>query len=198
MVWKNYIVKQFDLVDRSTTKESDLFGAYFTLLHDLFPAPEYYQVAPQFRLNTGSVNYTISYVVLKKEIPIFFVEIKTFLALDLGSARAAADDQMRAIFRNFSSDRLPQSKLIGISAMGTRFAVYEYSTNDNRLDPPRITYHPDTATDTAPKERWGDDIMEDSGEAKFKALVNEAKEMASSFGGVCEYYFLLYSHPVLY
>ena len=196
MVWKNYIVKQFDLVDRSTTKESDIFGAYNTLLHDLFPAAEYYQVTPQFRRYTGSVEYPISYVILKREIPIFFVEIKTFLALNLGSARAAADDQMRVLFLDFSSDRLPQSKLIGISAMGTRFAVYEYSTNDHRLDPPRaICYHPNILADTAPKERWSDDIMEDSGEAKFKALVNEVKEMASTIGGVCEYYFLLYFRP---
>ena len=28
MVWKSYIVKQFDIINRSTTKESDVFGAY--------------------------------------------------------------------------------------------------------------------------------------------------------------------------
>ena len=132
---------------------------------------------------------------LRRKPPIFFVEIKTFVALNLGRARAAADDQMRTIFFDFSSDPLPPSKLIGISAMGTRFAVYEYTTNDHHLDPPRIIDHPDIVTDTAPKERWRDDIMEDSGEAKFKALVNEAKEMASTFGDVCEYYFLRYPRP---
>ncbi len=180
MVWKSYIVKQFDRINHSTTRESDLFGAYNTLLADVFPPKDYYQVAPQFRRNTGSVNYTISYVVLKGKTPIFFVEIKTFVALNLGSARAAADDQMRAIFLDFSSEPLPQSKLIGISAMGTRFSVYEYTTNDHHLNPPRIIHHPDIVTDTAPKERWSDDIMEHFGEAKFKALVNEAKEMAST------------------
>jgi hypothetical protein len=37
--------------------------------------------------------------------------------------------------------------------------------------------------------------MEVSGEAKFKALVNEAKQMASAIGGVFEHHFLLYSCP---
>jgi hypothetical protein len=81
--------------------------------------------------------------------------------------------------------------------MGTRFAVYEYTPNDRRLKPSRIIDNPlDTFTDTAPQERWTSDIMEDSGEAKFKVLVNEVKEMASAIGGVCEHYLLIYSHPL--
>jgi hypothetical protein len=195
MVWKDYIVKQFSFINRSTTRESDFFGAYPTLLFDVFPPSEFYLVAPQFRRNVGSVDYTISYVVLKNsQVPIFFVEIRTFVALNLGSARAVADKQMRRIFLDFSLEPLP-SKLIGISAMGTRYAVYEYTTNDHHLNPPRIIHHPHIVTDTAPKERWSDDIMEDSGEAKFRALVNEAKEMASAFGEVCEYFFLCHPRP---
>ena len=38
--------------------------------------------------------------------------------------------------------------------------------------------------------------MEDLGEAKFRALVNEPKEMASAIGRVCEHYSLLYSSPL--
>ena len=73
--------------------------------------------------------------------------------------------------------------------MGTRFAVYELTTNDRRLTPPRIICsHHDPFIDTAPEERWNDDIMEDPGEAKFKALVNEAKEMGSAIGGVCGHF----------
>ena len=109
MVWKNYIVKQLDLVNRSTSKESDLYGAYNTLLHNLFPPSKDYQVVPQFRPYTGSVDYTISYIVLKVETPIFFVEIKTFVAFKLPRARAAADNQMRSFFLDFAGDRLPQS-----------------------------------------------------------------------------------------
>ena len=196
MVWKDYIVTQFDLIDRSTMRESDLYGAYNTLLQDLFPASEYYQVAPQFSQIIRSADDTVvSFVVLKWKTPVFLVEIKTFVALELPSARAAADNQMRAIFVDFSDDHLPQSKLIGLSAMGTRFAVYEYTTKNRRLHPPRILDHPDIVTDTAPKGRWSDDIMEDSGEANFKALVNAVKEMASAIGGVCECYFLRYSRP---
>ena len=178
MVWKDYIVNQFGRIDRSTTTENHLYAAYCSLLYDLFPPEEYYDVAPQFRRNTGTVDYTIAFVVLKWAVPIFFVEIKTFEALELGSARDAADNQMRTIFLDFSCDHLPQSKLIGISAIGTHFAVYEYTPHDRRI-------HPSIIADTAPKERWSDDIMEDSGEAKLKALVNEVKEMASAIDKDC-------------
>jgi hypothetical protein len=173
MVWKNYIVRQFGRINHSTTNKNEFYAAYSTLLLDLFPPEEYYDVAPQFRRNTWTKDCTISFVVLKGRTPIFFVEIKTFVALELDSARDAADNQMRTIFLDFSSYHLPQPKLIGISAMGTHFAVYEYTPNDHRINP-SIT------ADTAPKERWSDDIMEDSGEAKLKALVNEVKEMASA------------------
>jgi hypothetical protein len=195
MVWKNYIVQQSDQVNPYTTRGSDLYGAYNSLLFDLFPVSEHYMVAPRVKRFTRSAgNHTIRYVVFKRNILILFVEIKTFMALNLPSARASADDKMHKILLGFSSDRLPQSKLIGISVMGTRFAMYEYTTNDRRIDPPRFT-RSDILTDTAPKERWSDDIMEDSGEAKLKTLVNEVKEMALAIGGACEHYFLPYSCP---
>jgi hypothetical protein len=192
VVWTDYIDEHFDLIDRSTRRKNNFYGAYNSLLRYLFPSTDGYLLFPQFRRDTGPRlvdYYTISYVVLKNTTPIFFVEIKSLVALELDRARAAADDQMRTMCLGFSSDRLPQSKLIGISAMGTRFAAYEYTTSDHRIDPPRGGDGP------PPKERWSDDIMEDLGEAKFRALVNEAKEMASAIGGVCEHYFLLYSCP---
>ena len=204
MVWKEYTVKQFNLVDPSTTLENEFYGPYNTLLLDLFPPTEHYQVIPQFKRYTGGVDYAVSYVIFKEGTPIFFVDIRPFIDLNRNNTRAEADDHMRTIFLDFSAERLP-SKFIGISAMGTRFAVYEFTPNDRRLKPPRIMdrrlefpriidHRSYTLTDTAPKERWTDDIIEDSGEAKFKALVNEAKQVASALG-VCEHNFLLYSCP---
>ena len=193
MVWKEYIVKQFDLANPSSTLENEFYGPYNTLLHDLFPPTEHYQVAPQFRRCTGFVDYTVSFVIFKDGTPIFFVDIRPFIDLNRNNTRAEADDHMRDIFLDFSSNRLP-SKLIGISAMGTRFAVYEFTPNDRRLKPDLIWRRPlENFIDTAPKERWTDDITEESGGAKFKALANEAKQMASAIGGACAYYFLLYS-----
>ena len=153
------------------------------------------------------MDYAVSYVIFKEGTPIFFVDIRPFIALNCNNTRAAADNCIRTIFLDFSAAKRLPSKLIGISAMGTRFAVYEFTPNDRRLEPPRIMdrrlespphiigHRSYIFNDTAPKERWTDDIMEVSGEAKLKALVNEAKQMASAIGGVCEYHFLLYSCP---
>jgi hypothetical protein len=63
------------------------------------------------------------------------------------------DHQMRERFFDFASDTLPQSKLIGVSAMGTRLAVYEYTPQNCQLILSRIMPQPDLVNDTAPKER---------------------------------------------
>ena len=106
------------------------------------------------------MDFTVFYIFMKRRVPALFIDIRTFLALNHGPSRAAADSQMRERFLDFCSGSLPQSKLIGISAMGTRFAVYEYTPQDRHLVPSCIMPHPDIVTDTAPKERWNYDIME--------------------------------------
>jgi len=137
------------------------------------------------------VDFTVFYIFMKRRVPALFIDIRTFLALNHGPSRAAADSQMRERFLDFCSGSLPQSKLIGISAMGTRFAVYEYTPQDRHLVPSCIMPHPDIVTDTAPKERWNYDIMEAAGEAKFRAIVAEIKTMLLSINRKCEYYSVL-------
>ena len=83
------------------------------------------------------MDYAVSYVIFKEGTPIFFVDIRPFIDLNCNNTRAEADNHMRDIFLDFSSKRLP-SKLIGISAMGTRFTVYEFTPNDRRLKPDLI------------------------------------------------------------
>ena len=187
MVWDEFTLEQFGLVDRFTTDENDFLGPYNSLLLDLFPSAEHYQVAPQFRRIARSFDLAILFIVTKRSVPVLFIEIKTFMG-----SRASADQQMRERFLEFASVTLP-SKLIGISAMGTRFAVYEYTPQNRRLIPSRIMPHPDFINDTAPKERWNYDILEADGEAKFKAIVAEIKTMSLAISWDCEYYSFSFS-----
>jgi hypothetical protein len=52
---------------------------------------------------------------MHRRVPVFFLEVKTYLALHYRSLRMEADNQMRDMFLDFSSGSLPLRKLYGIS-----------------------------------------------------------------------------------
>lgn len=178
MTWSDSVTEQFSLVDLFTTDESDFYGPYNTLLFELFPPNEHYQVSPQFKRITGSMDFTVLYIVSKRKVPVFFVEIKTSLALDKVFSRTEADDQMRKRFVEFASGSIPTPKLVGLSALGTNFCVYEFTTVDNQLLPVRIIPDPRFLIDTAPKAWWNYDILDPTGEAKLREVVEEVKAMS--------------------
>jgi hypothetical protein len=155
-------------------------------LSSLFPSTEKYQVAPQLESIRGSTYFTVFYI-KKGKFPVFPLEIKTYLAFDQDSSRKA-DDQMRDRFLEFAS-HLALPKLYGISALGTRFSVYEYHPQTRRLTPRRILPHPNILNDIAPQERWNYDVMQPEGEAKLKQLVSEIKKMVAALAENGKRYF---------
>lgn len=180
MPWSSGVTLQFSLVDIFATEESDFYGPYNTLLFELFPASENYQVSPRFKRITGSMDFIVLYIVSLRKVPVFFVEIKTYIALDKLSSRIEADDQMRNLFVDFSSGSIPTPKLIGLSAMGTHFSVYEYTPATKELIPVRIMPDPRFIIDTAPKAQWGHNILDPAGEAKLREIVAEVKAMSAA------------------
>jgi hypothetical protein len=155
------------------------YGPFNALLNELFPASEYYQVAPQFERIAGSIDFTVIYLITRRKVPILFIEVKPYVAYDSDSSRKAADDQMREriLDSDFTAGSIHIPKLYGISALGTRFCVYEYTPASRSLTPLRIAPHPHPVTDTAPKERWDLDFLEPQGEARLKEVVRHIKEM---------------------
>jgi hypothetical protein len=123
------------------------------------------------------MDFTVLYIVNKQEVPVFFVVIKTYLALDKVSSRMEADDQMRKRFIEFTSSNIPTPKLVGLSALGTNFCVYELMTVDNQLLPVRIIPDPQFLINTAPKVWWDYDILDPAGEVKLREVVEEVKAM---------------------
>ena len=127
------ILDQFRSVNRSTTDESEYYGPYTSLLTDLFPHDENFQVVPQLEGPTffDTLDFTIIFVVMKQKVPVFFIEIKPYDDLQ-------TDEQIRRRFRNLLGS-LPIPKLYGASAMGTRLSIYEYTKATGILVPPAIT-----------------------------------------------------------
>jgi hypothetical protein len=182
MPWPDTIQEQFDLVDHITTDETAYYGLYNSLLTDICPHTEHYQILPQYKgpITPGSIDFTTIYIVRKWRCPVFFIEIKPFPHLDEISTREKADQQMRDRFVGIIGRSLVIPKLYGISAMGPRFSVYEYNQATNTLLPPSITRHATFVTDVAPADRWNYELLEDGGETKMRELVEEVKAMCEN------------------
>ena len=77
-----------------------LYGPFNSLLLYLFPPTEGYQISPQYNLIPGAIDFSVVYLVIEREFPIFFIEIKTPSTLYRDSARETADNQMRERFQD--------------------------------------------------------------------------------------------------
>ncbi|KAF8885689.1 hypothetical protein CPB84DRAFT_124313 [Gymnopilus junonius] len=179
MPWDEFIALQFELVNSSTTDDCEYSGPFNTLMLNLFPPASHYQVVPLPKRLHDSNEFSLFYIIKKGTTPIFFLQVKTAVAINCPALRKEADEQMRDMFLEFASSCLAIPRLYGVSAMGTRVSVYEYTPSNRRLTPPRILPQLDVVTDVAPSERWQYDIMEPQGEAKLKELVAEIKEIAN-------------------
>jgi len=127
----------------------------------------------------------VVFVVKMGEQPVFFLVVTPPLdTRDVGS-RAAAARQMRERFARLVGE-LKIPRLYGLSAMGPRFAVYEYTRATGVLDPEleAMAKHSrlDIGDEVAPAARWGYDVLEVEGEGKMREIVREVKEMCR--GGV--------------
>lgn len=125
-----------------------------------------------------------------RKVPILFIEVKPNIAYVSDSSRKAADVQMHERILEFTAGSIPIPKLYGISALGTRFCVYEYNPASRSLTPRRIDPDPHLVTDIAPKERWDFDFMELQGEVRLKIVVRRIKEMVTDLDNNCEFFAL--------
>ena len=132
-----------------------------------FPASEYYQAAPHFKRIPGSIDFTVIYQTKNSHLARLSLSlhtIQTFRAKKWTTRYARG-------FLNFTDASIPIPKLHGISALGTRFCVYECSTPLRRsLTPLRIDPPPDFVTDTAPKERWN---LRTAGRSQIETTLKE-------------------------
>ena len=184
MPWSAGVVEQFEIVDLYTTEESDFYGPFTSLLVELFPSSEHYQVSPQFKRVDGSLDFTlqfiVQFIVRRRRIPVLFIEVKTYRSLEQLSARGSADDQMRLRFREFASGTVCTPTLYGLSAFGSQFCVYAYESATRSIDPSAIARDLAIVNDTAPAARWMYNLLEEAGEAKLREIVNAVKGMAAA------------------
>ena len=76
MPWPEFITVQFELANKFSTDESEYHGPFNALLNDLFPASEYYRIAPQFKRIPGSTDFTVIYLITRSKAPVLCIEVK--------------------------------------------------------------------------------------------------------------------------
>jgi len=173
------VTEQFEILDLFTSEESDFYGPFNSLLFELFPTNEHYQIAPQFKRLHESLDFTIQFIIRCRRVPVFFIDIRTFRSLKELSARASADRQMRDRYLEFASGSISTPILYGLSAFGPQFSVYTYDPASTNLTPHEISRDPHRLNDVAPEDQWAYNLLEEAGEAKLREIVGNVKSMVA-------------------
>ncbi|KAF8431366.1 hypothetical protein BGX38DRAFT_1229329 [Terfezia claveryi] len=92
------------------------------------------------------------------------------------STRGEADKQMRERFKKVF-DEVKVDILYGVSAIGTRFCVYQVNAASGYIEPEAISKDPIRVKDTAPAARWDLDVMTVEGRKRLLEIVGHIKTM---------------------
>lgn len=180
--WPEIIMRSFFTAGASTaTSEKPFYGSWNRLLNTLFPPNTIFEVVPQFPavMAREAVDFVILLLIYVNSTPVFVVEVEPPANFRFISKRQEADLQLRKRFLDISPDmKIPV--LHGVSAFGTKIAFYTYDCQTGRLEPGSIATDLHTLIDTAPKEWWQYDILEQEGADKFRETVAAVKQMCEN------------------
>jgi hypothetical protein len=186
-----YVLARFQTIPPNP-RENDNYAPYNKLLYDLFPADTPFTVAPQtypIPDSRESLDFLIEYQILLEDDPVFVLEIKSTARFGFASAREEADQRMRKRLRDLTGV-CPLPKLRAVSVFGTKLCFYEATSTQSAVivTPPPITQNPQMMLDTAPKDRWDCDILEEEGSTRFKGIIEQIKQECMALGGhVCSW-----------
>ncbi|KZT08512.1 uncharacterized protein LAESUDRAFT_724020 [Laetiporus sulphureus 93-53] len=178
MPWPAKVVRQFEKVPANPS-EADFHGPYNKLLYTLFPPDTDFMVDFQYvRGPWEAADLVFMFEVVFEDKPVFILELKPPGHLRYPSMRKAADRQIRSRIRDLC-DNCPLPVLHAVSAFGTRLCFYR-KPQGRAMEPPSIAADPELETDTAPRERWDCDILEEEGARRFQAVVEEIKQACAA------------------
>lgn len=177
--WPEIIMRSFFTAGASNaTSEKPFYGSWNRLLNTLFPPDTLFEVVPQFPPVTAheAFDFVVLLFIYVNTTPVFVVEVKPPADFRFSSKRQAADLQLRQCFLDISFDiKIPI--LHGVSAFGTKMVFYQYDRATQLLDPASIVRDHHVLNDTAPREWWCYDIVEQEGADKFREIVGNVKKM---------------------
>ncbi|KAF8340793.1 hypothetical protein F5887DRAFT_1284249 [Amanita rubescens] len=146
-----YMLDRFARIPHDTPIDNKYYGVFNQILHIVCFPEHHFTVEPQYPFSDLGVEDSVfTYVVDVNDLPVFFLEIKSPLHIDLISTRVDTDAEMRARFLAFYGD-ISTPRLHGVSAMGQRLAFYCLDKATSRLTPSYVA--PSSNTDAVPVER---------------------------------------------
>lgn len=174
-MWHEKVVRDFKGVIPHPHK-SDFIGPYNKLFNTLFPPDSDFTVVPQYlKPSQDSADFTVGFEIQWNYAPVLILELKDPLDFIYISTRREADSRIRTRIGDLA-ERWPLRTLHAISALGTRLCFYSIDTTDlanAEILPLPTAPHPTRVNNCAPAERWEYDIMEEKGEAKLRAVVQD-------------------------
>ncbi len=176
-MWPPKILALFDAANWDSSDESELFGPYNALLDFCFPWEEGWSIAPQYSQPTkgDDTHFTTVFLVARKKVPVFILQIKPASHIHHTASREAADKQMREILIGLlSAVQLPT--LHGFSALGSRLSHYKPNTSTSELSPKGTFREPECT----PAHAWCMNVLQDEGERQFRGITQDVKSMASN------------------
>ncbi|KAF8584598.1 hypothetical protein K439DRAFT_1616584 [Ramaria rubella] len=198
--WPKSVLRAFGIIVPGDL-ESAWYPAWGPVLNTLFPFEEDYLVSWDYggqpKALTLSedgqlqaIDFMVTYIVERFNVPIFFVEVKVLTDLKSATCREYADVQMRGRFKLFgevfnqlnNQEDVAVPFIYGISAMGTRMAIYKYDIEEGTMDPPCcLTKLKGYRSDTAPLINWSYNMLTDEGEWKLRELAVETKNVVKEW-----------------
>jgi len=175
-MWPNYVLRQFQIVP-ANPNENHFHGPYNGLLHSFFPPISDFTVVPRFRHpSSRGVDINFCFEIQFGDRPVLILELDDPSAISLISTRGEADDQIRSRMGALAK-RCPLPTMHAISALGTTLCFYSLNTadDDGEILPLRIPRHPAEVNDCdyAPANQWEYNLLEEGGEAKLRAIIEE-------------------------
>jgi hypothetical protein len=184
MTWPDYVRASSECVQGDMHGEWEYYGTYNLILYHLFPPEEGFILFPTQRRpyppdwkDRKEIYYKVdTYRTGRK--PVFLLDIKPPIHLKQESTRVAVDQEMRSRMAGLA-DALAIPRLYGISAMGLRIAVYEYSKDTGVTILPGIPADHSQPIDASSETYWKCDLLEEEGEAKIRDIAALVKGMAA-------------------
>ncbi|KAF8326229.1 uncharacterized protein EI90DRAFT_3031220 [Cantharellus anzutake] len=173
MPWPVPVVHEFAQVPTNPS-EADFHGPYNKLLYTVFPADGPFTVVPVYIPGSRELAPPLVFFeVTVERKPVLILLLKSPSDLRYRSQRKAADKEIRVRIEDLIEYwHIPT--LYAVSAMGTRLCFFSKQPGQ-----PIVPITPLSSIDetkTVPEEHWSYDILEEEGEQKFRAMVEETQQ----------------------
>ena len=194
MTWDRFTRRLFRMVPKDP-KRSDFHAPYNRLLFSLFPVDALYMIAPLWKPDAYPALY-FRFEITHAFKPILLLELKEPGDLQYSSKRQEGIRQVQVRLRNLARQyylslphlfshnpnylgsilaECPLPELHAVCIFGTKVCFCKLDRNQD-MQPSFTDARPEGTTDLAPLEYWDCDILEEEGEKRFKAMVEEIKQ----------------------